>query len=158
MKCPYCLKSETRVIDSRLTNESSIRRRRECEKCNKRFTTYERVETSEVYVIKKDGRRENFDRDKLFKGIMISCEKRPVKLEKINQTVEKIETDIINLGRNEIRSKTIGELVMHYLKQLDDVAYVRFASVYRRFKDISQFKQEIENMQKPEAEILVKHD
>lgn len=156
MKCPYCLKNETRVIDSRLTNDSSIRRRRECEQCNKRFTTYERLETSEIYVIKKDGRREGFDKEKLLKGIMISCEKRPVKIEKINQLVERIETDVRNLGRNEIKSKMIGELVMHYLKQLDDVAYVRFASVYRRFRDVSQFKEEIENLQK--IELIVKHD
>lgn len=156
MKCPYCLKNETRVIDSRLTNDSSIRRRRECEQCNKRFTTYERLETSEIYVIKKDGRREGFDKEKLLKGIMISCEKRPIKIEKINQLVERIETDVRNLGRNEIKSKMIGELVMHYLKQLDDVAYVRFASVYRRFRDVSQFKEEIENLQK--IEVIIKHD
>ncbi len=158
MKCPYCLKNETRVIDSRLTNDSSIRRRRECEQCNKRFTTYERLETSEIYVIKKDGRREGFDKEKLLKGIMISCEKRPVKIEKINQLVERIETDVRNLGRNEIKSKMIGELVMHYLKQLDDVAYVRFASVYRRFRDVSQFKEEIENLQKTEIALVAKHN
>ena len=138
MKCPYCGNPDTRVIDSRPAEDgSSIRRRRSCDTCGKRFTTYEKVETIPLIVIKKDNNREQYDRGKIEKGILQACYKRPVPAEVIRKTVEQIETEIFNREEKEIPSKVIGEIVMHKLKDLDEVAYVRFASVYREFKAVS---------------------
>ena len=149
MKCPFCNYSETAVIDSRLAKEGeSIRRRRECEKCRKRFTTYEQVEETFPAIIKKDGRREPYDRKKVFAGLHKACEKRPVPTEKIEEVVDKIEREIQEMGKKEIPSTEIGERVMRQLHKLDQVAYVRFASVYRDFKDISEFMRELRPMMK----------
>jgi transcriptional repressor NrdR len=140
MKCPFCQHAESRVIDSRLGKDgASIRRRRECEKCEKRFTTYERIEESFPFVVKKDGRREPYDRMKVISGFQKACEKRPVSVEAIEHSVNTIEAQLMELGEKEIPSTQLGELVMTALKDLDDVAYVRFASVYRSFKDIGEF-------------------
>lgn len=147
MECPYCHYIETRVTDSRDTGVCSIRRRRECLKCGKRFTTYERIEMTPVYVIKKDGRRENFDRNKIKKGIMKALEKRSVGYEKIEEILDSIEEKIRRAGKEEIESKTIGEYVMEKLKETDHVAYIRFASVYRSFADVSSFEEEIKNLE-----------
>ena len=149
MKCPYCRHKDTRVLDSRDSDEEdSIRRRRECPKCKKRFTTYERLETSNVIVIKKDGRREQFNRDKLMGGITKACEKRPISRDMIGRAVGEIEMKIAGLGETEIPSKKIGELVMAALKKLDKVAYIRFASVYREFEDVESFPGELKTLVK----------
>ena len=146
MKCPYCGNPDTRVIDSRPAEDgSSIRRRRSCDTCGKRFTTYEKVETIPLIVIKKDNNREQYDRGKIEKGILQACYKRPVPAEVIRKTVEQIETEIFNREK-EIPSKVIGEIVMHKLKDLDEVAYVRFASVYREFKDVNTFMEELKSI------------
>jgi len=140
MKCPFCGALDSKVIDSRPTEEfSSIRRRRECLVCQKRFTTFEIVESLPIIVIKKDGSRQSFDRNKLMRGLIKSCEKRPVSLEKIEHAVNEIETTLQNSLDREVPSTVIGEMVMKKLKELDQVAYVRFASVYRQFKDINTF-------------------
>lgn len=149
MECPYCHNIETKVTDSRDTGAYSIRRRRECLKCQKRFTTYEHIELTPVYVIKKDGRREKFDRDKIKKGIMKAVEKRPIAHEKIGKIINQIEEKVRRTGKEEIESKTIGEYVMTYLKELDKVAYIRFASVYRSFTDVNSFEEEIKNLTQP---------
>ena len=147
MKCPYCGNPDTRVIDSRPAEDgSSIRRRRSCDTCGKRFTTYEKVETIPLIVIKKDNNREQYDRGKIEKGILQACDKRPVPAEVIRKTVEQIETEIFNREEKEIPSKVIGEIVMHKLKDLDEVAYVRFASVYREFKDVNTFMEELKSI------------
>ena len=147
MKCPYCGNPDTRVIDSRPAEDgSSIRRRRSCDTCGKRFTTYEKVETIPLIVIKKDHNREQYDRGKIEKGILQACYKRPVPAEVIRKTVEQIETEIFNREEKEIPSKVIGEIVMHKLKDLDEVAYVRFASVYREFKDVNTFMEELKSI------------
>ncbi|MGP1611989.1 MAG: transcriptional regulator NrdR [Catonella sp.] len=147
MKCPFCGNEDTKVIDSRPSDDNSaIRRRRNCESCNKRFTTYEKVETLPLAVIKKDLTRENYDRSKLESGVFRSCHKRPVPIEDINSCVEDIENAIFNKGVKEISSSEIGEIVMERLKELDQVAYVRFASVYREFKDVNTFKSELEKL------------
>lgn len=144
MKCPYCNEADTKVIDSRPADDnSSIRRRRQCEKCGKRFTTYEKLETMPLMVIKKDNFRETFDRSKLEKGIIHSCHKRPVSTQQINAVVDEIENQVFNMEEKEVPSSVVGELVMNRLKQLDEVAYVRFASVYREFKDVNTFIEEI---------------
>ena len=144
MKCPYCGHKEDKVIDSRTTKEdSSIRRRRECLKCGKRFTTYEYIEEIPLMVIKKDGRREPFDRKKILAGIMKACEKRPISIEKLEGLVSDIERQILKKFEREVPSSEIGETVMEKLADLDDVAYVRFASVYRSFEDIREFGEEI---------------
>jgi transcriptional repressor NrdR len=144
LKCPYCIHSETKVLDSReSSNQESTRRRRECEKCSKRFTTYERIELLELGVIKKDGRREPFSREKLIKGMLRACEKRPVATEQITLAVDEIEGALRKRDETEIHSAIVGELVMDKLKQLDAVAYIRFASVYRQFKDVAEFAKEI---------------
>ena len=144
MKCPFCGFSSTRVSDKRETGALDVtRRRRECEKCNKRFTTYERVENLDLIIIKKDGRRERFDREKLKRGILKACEKRDVAIDKIDNIVDRIENKLKLSNKNEIPSKFIGEQVMNALKKLDSVAYIRFASVYREFKDIDDFKKEL---------------
>lgn len=146
MECPYCHNVETKVTDSRETGAMSIRRRRECLKCNKRFTTYEYVEMTPIYVVKKDKRREKFERNKIKNGIMKALEKRPVSTEKIDEIVSKIEDKIRRSGKEEIRSKAIGEYIMEELKDVDHVAYIRFASVYRSFKDVTSFEKEIQNL------------
>jgi len=144
MKCPYCNYKEDKVVDSRSTAEgSAVRRRRECLKCGKRFTTYEYVEEVSLAVIKKDGRREPFDRKKVLSGILRACEKRQIGIEEIEDMVTSIERSIQKKTDREINSRDIGEMVMEKLKKLDDVAYVRFASVYRQFKDVSQFMKEL---------------
>ena len=144
MKCPYCGADDTKVIDSRPAEENNaIRRRRQCEKCNKRFTTYEKVETIPLIVIKKDDNREPYDRSKIERGIVRSCHKRPVSYDQIVSTVEEIEAEIFNKEEKEISSNEIGEIVMDKIKELDQVAYVRFASVYREFKDVNTFMDEL---------------
>lgn len=144
MKCPFCGCEESKVIDSRPTDEGErIRRRRECISCQKRFTTYEIIETVPVIVVKKDKSREVFDRNKLFNGMLRACEKRPVSLEKLENAVNEIETTLQNSLDREITSVYIGELAMDKLRELDEVAYVRFASVYRQFKDINTFMDEL---------------
>ena len=148
MKCPFCGNENTKVIDSRPTDDSSIRRRRQCEECGKRFTTYEKVETMPLMVIKKDNNREPYNREKIVAGIVRSCHKRPISLEKINQTVDEIENQIINLEEKEVTTTEIGTIVMDKLKELDEVAYVRFASVYREFKDVNTFLEEINKILK----------
>lgn len=148
MRCPYCGKENTKVIDSRPTDDSAIRRRRQCDNCGKRFTTYEKVEMMPIIVIKKDENREPYDREKIVSGIVRSCHKRPVSLSQINQMVDEIETQIFNSGEKEIPTTKIGMIVMDKLKQLDEVAYVRFASVYREFKDVNTFLEEINKILK----------
>ena len=135
MKCPFCNAHDTKVTDSRDSDVFETRRRRECEKCGKRFTTYERIEQNPLIVIKKDGRRENFSREKLKAGISRACEKRDVSMEKIEQAIGEIETMLRNEDKTEIPSKLIGELVVRKLKKLDKVAYIRFASIYKDFED-----------------------
>ena len=147
MKCPFCDFTDSKVIDSRPTEEgSSIRRRRECINCGKRFTTYEKVESVPVMVIKKDQTREPFDRDKVLSGIIQACRKRPVSMEQMVSMVDNIESEVQNLMDREITSTRIGEMVMAELKATDDVAYVRFASVYRQFKDINTFLAEVNKL------------
>ena len=146
MECPYCHHIETKVTDSRDTGTLSIRRRRECLKCNKRFTTYEYIELTPIYVKKKDGRLEKFDRSKIKKGILKALEKRPIDSEKIEEIVVSIEEKIRRTGKEEIESKIIGEYVMNILKEVDHVAYIRFASVYRSFTDLSSFEKEVKNL------------
>lgn len=149
MKCPYCGEENTKVIDSRPAEENNaIRRRRQCEKCKKRFTTYEKVETIPLIVIKKGNIREQYDRGKIEAGILRSCHKRPVSYEQIVAAVEDIENSIFNMEQKEISSTIIGELVMDRLKKLDQVAYVRFASVYREFKDVNTFMDELTKLLK----------
>ena len=143
MKCPFCGKDNTKVIDSRPTDDSAIRRRRQCDACGKRFTTYEKVESMPLIVIKKDNNREPYDREKLTAGIVRSCHKRPVSSEQITKMIDEIEKQIFSMEEREIPSVTIGELVMKKLKMVDEVAYVRFASVYRQFKDVNAFMEEL---------------
>lgn len=152
MECPYCQANETKVTDSRDTGVFSIRRRRECLECGKRFTTYEYIEMQPLYVIKKDGRREKFDRNKIKNGLQKAVEKRPVDNEKIELILEDIEAKIRRARSEEIESETIGEYVMDALKQTDHVAYIRFASVYRSFADIGSFEEEIKNLTKQHIE------
>lgn len=147
MKCMYCGCTESKVIDSRSTDEgAAIRRRRECTECGRRFTTYETIETTPVLVIKSGGNRQAFDANKIKNGIIKACEKRPVPMYKIDKLVEEVQKQVYNSLEQEISSKKIGEMVMLRLKELDEVAYVRFASVYRQFKDISTFMKELESM------------
>ena len=149
MKCPYCNFEETQVIDTRETeNLEATRRRRECMKCNKRFTTYERVEEADIIVVKKDGRRERFQRQKVLNGIVEACEKREIPLEKVEKLVDDVESDLRKRDSVEVESRVIGELVMKKLKGLDKVAYVRFAFDYREFEDLESFKEELEKLQK----------
>ena len=147
MKCPFCDEPDTKVIDSRPTEEGkAIRRRRECPKCGKRFTTYEKVEEVLFMVVKRDGRRESFDRNKILNGIIRACEKRPVTLAQMESIVDDVERGLNNMMEKEVSTQFIGEVVMDRLKDLDEVAYVRFASVYRQFKDVSTFVAEIEKL------------
>lgn len=149
MKCMYCGHTDSKVIDSRPSDDgTAIRRRRECANCGKRFTTYETIETTPILVIKTDGNRQAFDANKLKNGIIKSCEKRPVPMWKIDELVENIQKSIYNSLEQEVSSKKIGEMVMEGLKEIDEVAYVRFASVYRSFKDISTFMKELKKLQK----------
>jgi len=144
MRCPYCGYNEDKVIDSRETQDAtSIRRRRECLKCGRRFTTYEYIEKTPLMVIKKDGRREVFQREKILNGLLRACHKRPISVETLEKVVSEIEKEIQKKFDREVESRYIGKLVMEKLSQLDDVAYVRFASVYRQFKDINQFLREL---------------
>ena len=144
MRCPFCNCDNTRVIDSRpVEDNNSIRRRRVCDKCDNRFTTYEKVDTIPLIVIKKDNNRETFDRSKIEAGVLRACHKRPVSVDQINALVDRVETEIFNTELKEIQIRAIGERVMDYLKELDAVAYVRFASVYREFKDINTFMDEL---------------
>ena len=147
MKCPYCNHENTRVIDSRPAEDNnSIRRRRVCDICSKRFTTYEKVETIPLIIIKKDNNREAYDRSKIEAGVLRACHKRPVGVEQINELIDAVETEIFNRGEKEVSSQVIGELVMNKVKDLDAVAYVRFASVYREFKDINTFMDELKKV------------
>ncbi len=147
MKCPFCGHENTRVIDSRPADENnSIRRRRVCDECAKRFTTYEKVETIPLIVIKKDNNRETYDRSKIEAGVLRACHKRPISANQINQLVDGVETEIFNREEKEISSSEIGELVMDKLKNLEAVAYVRFASVYREFKDVNTFMDELKRV------------
>ena len=147
MICPYCFHEETKVVDSR-ESEDTTRRRRECLKCEKRFTTYEKVEGLDLFVIKKDGRREAFCMEKLKKGVLAACEKRPIQTEKIDVILHEIERDLRKKDTNDISAKEIGELVMKKLKALDKVAYIRFASVYKSFEDVDSFKDEIKKLER----------
>ncbi|SDY44559.1 transcriptional repressor NrdR [Proteiniborus ethanoligenes] len=147
MKCPYCDYYESKVIDSRPTDEGqAIRRRRECIKCSKRFTTYEKIEDIPLVVIKKDGNRQAYNRNKLLNGIIRACEKRPVSMKRIEEIVDEIEKNLFNSMEREITTQLIGEMVMNKLKNTDEVAYVRFASVYRQFKDINTFMDELKKL------------
>ncbi len=147
MKCPFCSYFESKVVDSRPTDEGqAIRRRRECIKCGKRFTTYEKIEEVPLIVVKKDGTRESYDRNKLLNGIIKSCEKRPVSIDTIENIVDEIEKNLYNSLQKEIRSEEIGEMVMNKLKDIDEVSYVRFASVYRQFKDLNSFMEELKKI------------
>ena len=149
MKCPYCGYDESKVIDSRPTDEGErIRRRRECLKCGKRFTTYEVIETVPIIVIKKDKSRESFDRNKLLNGLLRACEKRPVSIDTLERVVDEIEGSLQNSLDREVPSSLIGKYAMEKIKNIDEVAYVRFASVYREFKDIATFKEELDRMMK----------
>lgn len=147
MRCPYCDHLGTRVLDSRPVNDGkSIRRRRECEACNRRFTTFEVVEETPLIVIKKDGTRESFSREKVLRGMIRACEKRPVPLETLERIVDEIERQLRASAQSEVPSKTIGEMVMERLYEVDEVSYVRFASVYRQFKDINVFMKELREL------------
>ena len=144
MKCPFCFNDESKVVDSRSTDDNTtIRRRRECTKCNKRYTTYEKIEDIPVLVIKRDLARENFNKEKIVNGLIIACQKRPVSRKQIEEIAEEIEKKISNNMLTEIESEKIGEMVMKRLKEIDEISYVRFASVYRQFKDINTFLEEI---------------
>ena len=147
MKCPFCGEDDTRVIDSRPADENmSIRRRRQCDKCQKRFTTYEKGEAIPLVVIKKDQTREPYDRTKIEKGVFRSCHKRPISVPQMNHLVDQVEAKVFSKEEREIPSSYIGELVMRYLEELDAVAYVRFASIYREFKDVDTFMEELKKI------------
>jgi len=149
VKCPYCANADTKVVDSRLTDSSdSVRRRRECEKCGKRFTTYERIEVKPIAIIKKDNTREPFDRNKLMSGLIRACIKRNISAETLDLLVDDIENEIHNLPGSEIRSKDLGNLVLKRLRDLDKVAYIRFASVYKQFNSVRQFTNELTKLKK----------
>jgi len=147
MKCPYCNSVETKVVDKR-DSETSIRRRRECLKCGKRFTTHERIENVDLIIVKKNGERERYDRDKLKTGLLKACEKRPVPTDKIEEALDKIEIELRGMDTTEIPSSKIGNAIMKYLKRLDKVAYIRFASVYKDFKDVEEFEEEFKKLLK----------
>ena len=146
MQCPYCNYKESKVVDSRHTDSNSIRRRRECESCKKRYTTYETIETTPVMVVKKDNTREYFDREKIKNGLIKSCEKRPVSVDQIESVVSYIENQINKNYMTEVETRLIGEMIMDKLKDIDEVSYVRFASVYRQFKDINTFVNELKTI------------
>ena len=153
MKCPYCSQIDNKVIDSRLSKDGrTIRRRRECMECERRFTTYEKLEEVLPMVIKKDGRREPFNRDKIIEGMKKSCQKRPISITRIEEFVDSLEIYFQELGKREVESKEVGERVINNLKDWDEVSYVRFASVYRQFKDINEFMAELEGILKSRRE------
>ena len=157
MKCPYCSSDDTKVIDSRPADDNtSIRRRRQCEACGKRFTTYEKLETMPLMVIKKDNSRESYDRSKIEAGVVTSCHKRPVSTEQISRMIDEIENEVFAMGEKEIPTSVIGEKVMKRLKEMDEVADVRFASVYREFKDVNTFIDEIGKLLKTEKKARAK--
>lgn len=158
MRCPHCGNDSSKVIDSRPTDDGRvIRRRRECEKCGFRFTTFERVEAAPLLVIKKNGNREEFSHEKLLKGIVRSAEKRPVSMDEITGLVDRVENEIRAIGENEITSQQIGEYVMKYLADIDEIAYIRFASVYRQFKDMEVFYKELKEIMDRDKEKLTHH-
>ena len=147
MKCPYCHYEDTQVTDSRLAEDgSAVKRRRQCKNCGRRFTTYERIERIGLTVVKKDGKREEYSRDKLSRSIEIACTKRPVSADRREQVVNEIETQLFKLGMSEVPTDTVGELVMQKLRELDEVAYIRFASVYRNFADLEEMREAMEGM------------
>jgi transcriptional repressor NrdR len=147
VRCPFCSHSESKVIDSRVSAAADVtRRRRECEQCAKRFTTYERVEEVMPLIVKKDGRREAFDRQKILSGLRRACDKRAVSLDQLESILDAVERDLIDTGEKEVSAQRVGERVMQELKRLDEVAYVRFASVYRSFRDLDEFMTELENI------------
>lgn len=147
MKCPKCNYSESKVVDTRPTDDGfKIRRRRECMVCSHRFTTYEKIEETQIVVVKRDGTRQGYNRDKIINGLIRACDKRSVSLEQIEDIVDKVEKQLLNTFQNEVSTEVIGELVMNELQSVDDVAYVRFASVYRKFKDINTFMDELKKM------------
>ena len=149
MKCPFCFHSDTKVVDKRETEDLDVtRRRRECLKCKKRFTTYERVEDLGLVIVKKDGRRENFDREKIKRGILKACEKRPISYEQVDELINKVEAELRKLKSKEVPSNVIGEKVASKLKKLDKIAYIRFASVYRSFADVTDFEKELKDLVK----------
>lgn len=151
MKCPFCGEIENKVIDSRLSKDGNvIRRRRECLLCNRRFTTYEHIEEIPIMIVKKDGRREVFKRKKIRSGMQLACQKRNISMDKIEEYIDNIERDLREIGKKEIPSHQIGEMVMEALHKLDDVAYVRFASVYREFKDVNDFVSELKSLLSPQ--------
>ncbi len=152
MKCPYCSSQTNKVIDSRLSKDAvSIRRRRECLDCKRRFTTYERVEQAGLLVVKKDGRREEFDRNKILSGMIKACEKRPISINTIEKFITDFEKELYDRGEREVESREIGEILIKKLYEIDEVAYVRFASVYRSFKDVNQFMDELEELLKEKS-------
>ena len=149
MKCPYCNKPTTKVIEKRDTDkENVVRRRRKCSTCSKRFTTYERAEVLDLFIIKKDQRREMFNRQKLRLSLTKACEKRPIKHEKLESLITEVEQQLIRIRRTDIESRVVGEIVMDLLKEIDEVAYIRFASVYRNFKDVTDFEKELQEISK----------
>ena len=153
MKCPFCAHVESKVTDSRLSSAGdATRRRRECEACSRRFTTYERVEEIAPFVVKKDGRRESFDRQKVLSGVRKACEKRRIPLEQLETLVSQIERELIDTGEKEVSAGRVGERVMSHLRDLDDIAYVRFASVYRSFRDIGEFQAELDKIARARTE------
>jgi transcriptional repressor NrdR len=151
LRCPFCGKQATKVIDSRSTKEGGIRRRRECSHCGRRFTTYERVEEIKLWVRKKDGRREVFDRNKILSGLQKACEKRPIPMNVLENLVDEVEKELRNRMEGEVSSSDIGELVISKLKKIDEVAYVRFASVYRQFQDLGTFLSELRKIMRDNA-------
>lgn len=158
MRCPFCSHTDGKVVDSRSSKDGdAIRRRRECLKCGRRFTTYERIEEVAQMVIKKDGRRENFDRWKLKSGLLKAVEKRPVSLEQVDALIDAVERELFNTTEHEVSTTNLGEAVMEKLKHLDEVAYVRFASVYRQFKDLGEFMDELKGLLSHEAETADVH-
>ncbi|MBW2985400.1 transcriptional regulator NrdR [Candidatus Woesearchaeota archaeon] len=146
MKCPFCSKDDLKVLESRDVDDSKLRRRRECLACKNRFTTYETIETAPIRVVKKDGKIESFDRNKIMDGIIVACEKRPVTTDKMNKAVDSIERTLAKKGKKDIKSTVIGTMVMSKLKAIDKVAYIRFASVYKEFEDVGSFKEEIKKI------------
>ncbi len=153
MRCPFCSAEMTKVVDSRPSDDNkSIRRRRQCEECGKRFTTYEKIETFPLMIIKKDDTREPYDRSKIEAGVLLACHKRPVSIEQIDKLIDEVETTIFDMDVKEIKSTIIGELVMDKLKDLEEVAYVRFASVYREFTDVNTFAEELTKLLKKKKE------
>ena len=146
MRCPYCSNPDLKVTDKRESEDNTNRRRRECLKCGKRFTTYEHIQLGELLIVKKDGRRETFSREKILRGLVKACEKRPISRDVLEKIVDEIETELLNGDSMEIKSDVIGNMIMQSLKDLDEIAYIRFASVYREFKDIKELEKELKHL------------